>query len=256
MPNGNGLLIPKPLNIFKINGIPSDSNPYLFNGDFVDRGSFSLEVILTLFVFKLVYPKSMHLTRGNHETRNMNQIYGFQGEVQHKCDTHAFELFSEAFNLLPLGAVIGKKVLVVHGGLFSDDGVKLEQLRKIDRNQQPPDSGLMCEMLWSDPQTETGRAPSKRGVGLAFGPDVTQRFLADNNLELIIRSHEVKDNGYEVSHNGKLVTVFSAPNYCDAMGNKGAIIKLGHSLKPEYVVFDAVDHPPVQPMAYARMMFT
>lgn len=74
-------------------------------------------------------------------------------------------------------------------GLFSKDGVTLEDLKKIDRNRQPPEEGLMCELLWSDPQSFPGRAPNKRGVGTAFGPDVTHAFLRQNNLELVVRSH-------------------------------------------------------------------
>jgi serine/threonine-protein phosphatase 5 len=141
---------------------------------------------------------------------------------------------------------------VLHGGLFSEDGVTLDMIRKIDRNQQPPESGLMSELLWSDPQKPRGRAPSKRGVGLSFGPDVTERFLKNNDLELIIRSHEVKDEGYEVEHNGQLITVFSAPNYCDQMGNKGAYINFnGTDMKPKCVSFTHVPHPAVGPMAYA-----
>lgn len=83
------------LNIFSINGMPSPSNPYLFNGDFVDRGSFSVECILTLLVAKLIYPDSVHLARGNHETRNMNRLYGFQGEVHAKYDDTLYQLFCE-----------------------------------------------------------------------------------------------------------------------------------------------------------------
>jgi len=243
------------LNIFEINGLPSESNPYLFNGDFVDRGSFSFEIITLFFCFKLCFPKHFHMTRGNHESRTMNQIYGFQGEVNAKADTTAFELFSEAFNWLPLAAIIGNKVLVVHGGLFSEDGVKLDQIRKIERNKQPPESGLMCELLWSDPQPQLGRAPSKRGVGLSFGPDVTKRFLDDNGLEMLVRSHEVKMEGYEVEADGRLVTVFSAPNYCDSMGNKGAFIRFEHDMKPNYTSFTHVPHPAVAPMAYASPMY-
>jgi len=244
------------LNLFSLNGLPSETNPYLFNGDFVDRGSFSLEVIVLFFSLKLLYPNHFHLLRGNHETLNMNQIYGFQGEVAAKVDTGAFDMFSEAFNLLPLAACLKKKVLVVHGGLFSEDGVKLDQIRAIDRNQQPPESGLMTELLWSDPQKPRGRAPSKRGVGLAFGPDVTKRFLEENGLELIIRSHEVKDEGYEIEHDGQLITVFSAPNYVDQMGNKGAYINFnGDDMKPKCVSFTHVPHPPCPPMAYAAGMF-
>ncbi len=100
-----------------------------------------------------------------------------------KVDAGAsFELFSECFNYLPLACCLGKKVLVVHGGLFSRDDVTLNDIRKIDRNQQPPDSGLMCELMWSDPMHSNGRAPSKRGVALQFGPDVTSKFLALNGL--------------------------------------------------------------------------
>lgn len=101
----------------------------------------------------------------------------------------------------------------MHGGLFSRDDVTLQEIRDIDRNRQPPEEGLMCELLWSDPQPQPGRAPSKRGVGVQFGPDVTQNFLAMNNLDYVIRSHEVKHDGYEVCHDGKCITVFSAPNY-------------------------------------------
>jgi serine/threonine-protein phosphatase 5 len=115
----------------------------------------------------------------------------------------------------------------------------------------------MTELLWSDPQPMPGRAPSKRGVGVSFGPDVTKRFLEDNDLSLLVRSHEVKDEGYEVAHNGQCITVFSAPNYCDSLGNKGAFITFradDPDLKPNFTTFKHVDHPKVPPMAYAGMM--
>ncbi|CAM8990137.1 unnamed protein product [Rhodiola kirilowii] len=240
------------LNIFELNGLPTEDNPYLFNGDFVDRGSFSLEVILTLFAFMCMAPSAMYLARGNHESRSMNKIYGFEGEVRSKLSETFVELFAEVFCCLPLAHVINEKVFVVHGGLFSVDGVKLSDIRAIDRFCEPPEEGLMCELLWSDPQPTPGRGPSKRGVGLSFGADVTKRFLSDNNLDLVVRSHEVKDEGYEIDHDGKLITVFSAPNYCDQMGNKGAFIRFeAPELKPNIVTFSAVPHPDVKPMAYA-----
>ncbi|KAJ4730331.1 Serine/threonine protein phosphatase [Melia azedarach] len=241
------------LNIFELNGLPSEENPYLFNGDFVDRGSFSLEVILTLFAFKCMCPSAIYLSRGNHESKSMNKIYGFEGEVRSKLSETFVELFAEVFCCLPLAHVLNKKVFVVHGGLFSVDGVKLSDIRAIDRFCEPPEEGLMCELLWSDPQPLPGRGPSKRGVGLSFGADVTKRFLQDNNLDLVVRSHEVKDEGYEIEHDGKLITVFSAPNYCDQMGNKGAFIRFeAPDLKPNIVTFSAVPHPDVKPMAYAN----
>lgn len=243
------------LNIWEINGCPAEDNPYMFNGDFVDRGSFSLEVILTLFAWKLCFWRGLFLSRGNHETKNMNKLYGFEGEVTKKYDEDLYNLFCEAFCLLPLCHLINKKVFVVHGGLFSKDNVTLDDIRKVDRDREPPDEGLMTEMLWSDPQPGTGRMASKRGVGVAFGKDVTENFLETNDLSLVIRSHEMKENGYTVEHGGKLITVFSAPNYCDQMGNKGAFIRLnGKELKPQFTEFEAVPHPPVKPMQYANPM--
>lgn len=241
------------LNIFELNGLPSEENPYLFNGDFVDRGSFSVEVILTLFAFKCMCPSAIYLSRGNHESKSMNKIYGFEGEVRSKLSETFVELFAEVFCFLPLAHVLNQKVFVVHGGLFSVDGVKLSDIKAIDRFCEPPEEGLMCELLWSDPQPLPGRGPSKRGVGLSFGADVTKRFLQDNSLDLVVRSHEVKDEGYEIEHDGKLITVFSAPNYCDQMGNKGAFIRFeAPTLKPNIVTFAAVPHPDVKPMAYAN----
>ncbi|OMO60872.1 Tetratricopeptide TPR-1 [Corchorus olitorius] len=196
---------------------------------------------------------AIYLARGNHESKSMNKIYGFEGEVKSKLNDTFVELFAEVFCCLPLAHVINQKVFVVHGGLFSVDGVKLSDIRAIDRFCEPPEEGLMCELLWSDPQPFPGRGPSKRGVGLSFGADVTKKFLQDNNLDLVVRSHEVKDEGYEIEHDGKLITVFSAPNYCDQMGNKGAFIRFkAPDLKPDIVTFSAVPHPDVKPMAYAN----
>ncbi|XP_064394815.1 serine/threonine-protein phosphatase 5-like [Halichondria panicea] len=233
----------------------SQDNPYLFNGDFVDRGSFSVEVVLTLFGFKALYPNHFHLSRGNHESETMNKMYGFEGEVKEKYSSQMVELFTEVFNYLPLAHIIGGKILVTHGGLFKDDDVLLDDIRKVDRDRQPPEDGIMCNLLWSDPQMLNGRSPSKRGVGTQFGPNVTEDFLSRNGLELVIRSHEVKPEGYEVSHNGKCITVFSAPNYCDQMGNKGAFITLTKDLKPEFTVYEAVPHPKVKAMQYASPLF-
>lgn len=279
------------LNIFKLNGVPSVDKPYLFNGDFVDRGSWSVEVILTLLAFVVHDPRCMHLTRGNHESLSMNKIYGFEGEVRHKYSDVMFGLFEDLFRALPLGYVLHgeeqpsealdtnndnggdggdsgnrysspppppaaarhrrPRALVLHGGLFSRDHVTLDELRRLDRFREP-DSGLMAEMLWSDPQKEDGWGESKRGIGVAFGPDVTRRFLDDNHLTLLVRSHEMKEDGYEVEADGRLITIFSAPNYCDQMGNRGAFITFDKALQPRFTQFDAVPHPSnVRPMMYA-----
>ncbi len=242
------------LNIFAMNGYPSYKNPYLFNGDFVDRGSFSVEVILTFLMFKISDPTCIYLTRGNHETKNMNKIYGFEGEVKAKYDDKIFELFLEVFSHLPLAATVGGKVFVTHGGLSTTEGVTLDDIRKIRRGMEPPEMGLMSDLLWSDPQPFPGRSPSKRGVGYSFGPDITEAFLKRNDLTLLVRSHEVKEEGFLIEHGGKTITVFSAPNYCDTMGNKGALIHFDETLVPKFVQYEAVPHPQVRPMAYAAGM--
>ena len=262
-------------NIFEIGGLPSSSNPYLFNGDYVDRGSFSFEVVMTLMAWKLYDPKCVNMLRGNHESQNMNKMYGFEGEVKFKFDEKTMDLFSEVFNVLPLCAVIQEKVFVVHGGLSTEEGVTLDDIAKVPRGREIPQGGLMSDLLWagivsskfcmstyiymlvlyiSDPQHMPGRRPSKRGVGYSFGPDITDAFLKRNNLELLVRSHEVKDEGYEIDHDGKCITIFSAPNYCDQMGNKGAFIRFKADMKPNFTQFTAVPHPNVPPMRYASMM--
>ncbi|KAA0184377.1 Serine/threonine-protein phosphatase [Fasciolopsis buskii] len=272
------------MNIFDLNGLPSKENPYLFNGDFVDRGSFSVECIFTLFGFKLLYPDHFYLSRGNHESENMNRLYGFEGEVKSKYSMEMVEIFTDLFNWLPLAHLINDRILhfaesvrqsfeyiffmrrmlcndqhlklVMHGGLFSDDSVTLNDIKKISRDRQPVEGSPMCELLWSDPMESNGRTTSKRGIGCQFGPDVTERFCKANGLDYIIRSHEVKDNGYELAHNDRCVTVFSAPNYCDTMHNRGAFITLigkhkPEPMKPSFTVFSEVPHPDVRPMAYA-----
>lgn len=196
------------LEIFRLNGFPTASHSYLFNGDFVDRGSWSTEVVLLLYAYKWLFPKAFFLNRGNHETDDMNRVYGFEGECKAKYNDRVFRLFSESFSALPLATLIAQKYLTLHGGLFSEDKISLDDIRKLDRHKQrqPGQQGLMMEMLWTDPQTTPGRGPSKRGVGLQFGPDVTKRFCEANGLEAIIRSHEVRMEGYDVEHEGRCIT--------------------------------------------------
>lgn len=196
------------MELFRLNGSPSEKHWYLFNGDFVDRGSWSTEIALLLYANKWLRPNAFFLNRGNHETDDMNKVYGFEGECKAKYNERIFKLFSESFSALPLATLIGDKYFVLHGGLFSDDNVTLDDIRKLNRHKQkqPGQAGLMMEMLWTDPQTEPGRGPSKRGVGMQFGPDVTKRFCEKNGLEAIIRSHEVRMEGYEEEHDGKCIT--------------------------------------------------
>ncbi|KAK4127689.1 protein phosphatase 5 [Parathielavia appendiculata] len=242
------------MELFRLNGAPSDKHWYLFNGDFVDRGSWSTEIALLLYAYKWLRPNCFFINRGNHETDDMNRVYGFEGECKAKYNERVFKLFSESFSALPLATLVGKKYFVLHGGLFSDDNVTLDDIRKLDRHKQrqPGQAGLMMEMLWTDPQPQPGRGPSKRGVGMQFGPDVTKRFCERNGLEAVIRSHEVRMEGYEEEHDGKCITVFSAPKYCDMTENRGAYINIDRDYKLKFSQFDAVPHPNIRPMAYAQ----
>lgn len=246
------------LEIFRRNGAPNKTHKYLFNGDFVDRGSWSCEIALLLYCYKLMYPTQFFLNRGNHETDSMNKAYGFEGECKHKyISDSVFKLFSESFSLLPVATLICNKYLVLHGGLFSKDGVTLDDIRKVDRfaQKQPGNEGLLMEMLWNDPHPGVGREPSQRGIGIRFGSDVTELFCKQNNLSAVIRSHEVRMGGYSKEHDGRLITVFSAPNYCDSQANLGAYINInGVEKEMEFETFSAVPHPDVKPMAYASRL--
>lgn len=246
------------LNLFKLFGDCNKKHKYLFNGDFVDRGSWSCEVAILLYCLKILYPTQIFINRGNHETNDMNKVYGFEDECKSKYNFKIFQCFSESFNNLPYATLIGKNYLVMHGGLFSDDDITIEDIRKIPKNsfKQPPKEGIQMELLWTDPQVNEGRSPSKRGIGMQFGPDITKRFVEKNNLKAIIRSHEVRMNGYEIEHDGKLITVFSAPNYCDVQGNLGAVVNINLNDSKEYQLnfetFEAVEHPNIPPMAYTK----
>ena len=109
-------------------------------------------------------------------------MYGFEGEVKAKYDVKIYDLFSQLFCLFPLAHLINKKVMVTHGGLFHKDGVTLKDIENIDRKKEIPDSGIFCDLMWSDPCDMNGRHISKRGCGTMFGPDVAAKFLDDNGL--------------------------------------------------------------------------
>lgn len=133
-------------------------------------------------------------------------------------------------------ALLHDKVLVVHGGLPADTTVTLKDIQELDRYYEPgPDNRVLFDILWADPQASAGIGfNSSRGGGTVFGPDVTKQFLEANQLQLLVRSHQVKDEGFEVEHGGKLITVFSAPNYCGYTGNLGAVINFtGEDCEPE-----------------------
>lgn len=277
------------VHLLSLTGRPSKNHALLFNGDFVDRGSWSVEIALTIFAFKWLYPATTLVNRGNHETSDMNKVYGFEGECKAKFGGDlTFKLFTQTFVAIPLATVVNvsrpplpadklpenasksqaqkapvvcketgfKRYFVVHGGLFSDDHVTLDDIRAIDRfsKKQPGQEGLMMELLWSDPQAASGRGPSKRGVGFSFGPDITRAWCELNGITAVLRSHEVRQRGYAEEHDGMCCTVFSAPNYCDSTGNSGAFGHIDDQGTLSWTMFEAQPHPDIRPMAYAGGM--
>ncbi|KFQ58745.1 Serine/threonine-protein phosphatase with EF-hands 1, partial [Pelecanus crispus] len=270
--------------IFYKNGLPSEQNRYVFNGDFVDRGKNSMEILIILFAFLLIYPNDLHLNRGNHEDYIMNLRYGFTKEVSKKYKDHGkqiLRLLRDVFSWLPLATIIDSKVLILHGGI--SDTTDLDFLNALERNKvkdhihvglvlpskhvanqnvagktqhisssgstEPSDPALkewkqvvcylqILDILWSDPRSQNGCTPNKRrGGGCYFGPDVTAKLFERYNLKMLIRSHEFKPEGYEISHNGKVITIFSASNYYEEGSNRGAYIKLNPELIPRFVQY-------------------
>ncbi|OHT08623.1 bsu-protein phosphatase [Tritrichomonas foetus] len=186
------------------------------------------------------------------ETRAMNAMYGFEKECTTKYNRNVYEAFAEFFNTLPIGHVLNGKVLVVHGGL-SDSTMTIEKVNASNRFCQPPEQGIINDVLWADPMDSPGLAPSPRGITRTFGPDVTQRVLSNNNLSYLVRSHQVQENGYLLQHNRKCITVFSAPNYIGSMQNKGAICDFTFDADgsisdgPTFVTFGARPIPRMYP---------
>ncbi|PAA69538.1 hypothetical protein BOX15_Mlig032497g1 [Macrostomum lignano] len=238
--------------IFYKNGLPDVTNPYVFNGDIVDRGSNSVEVALLLFACQLVWPTAVFINRGNHEDATINIRYGFTDEVQTKYqDTFPkiIGLFNEVFSWLPIATMIDGSIFVVHGGI--SDSVDLGLLDKLDRHKYYsliPGSGnkavnkmeqqQIIDVLWSDPQPELGcQFNNERNIGCFFGPDITANFLQRNRLNLLVRSHQVPIDGYCYTHCECVLTIFSASNYQFEGSNPGAYVKLASNGKPEIVQF-------------------
>lgn len=257
------------LTIMDKNGVPSSKTWYLFNGDFVDRGSHGIEVILLLLIFKLLYPDFVFLNRGNHEERMINEVFGFEDEIYTKYGTDSdevaggnglgtslnyspmklFQMFETVFGLFPLFALLNQKVFIVHGGLSNHENVTIGELLQLNHRREIPTQGtsradeVFTHLLWSDPREEDGWKPSSRGAGVEFGPDITKAFCAENGISLIIRSHECREEGYDIVHDGLLLTVFSASSYCASQTNKGAYVQLelgeDNEIKPHVVQFSS-----------------
>jgi len=217
------------LRLFEYGGFPPESN-YLFLGDYVDRGKQSLEVCCLLFAYKIKYPENFFLMRGNHECSNISRIYGFYDECRRRFSIKVWKAFCSTFDCLPVSAIIDDKILCLHGGL-SPELKDMEQIAKIQRPCAVPDTGILCDILWSDPDaTIKGWAQNDRGVSFTFGTDVVEQFLRRHDFDLLVRAHQVVEDGYEFFAGRELVTLFSAPNYCGEFDNAGAIMTVDESL--------------------------
>lgn len=217
------------LRLFEYGGFPPESN-YLFLGDYVDRGKQSLETICLLLAYKIKYPENFFLLRGNHECASINRIYGFYDECKRRYNIRLWKTFTDCFNCLPVAAILDEKIFCCHGGL-SPDLHSMEQIRRIMRPTDVPDQGLLCDLLWADPDKETmGWGENDRGVSFTFGPEIVSKFLTKHDLDLICRAHQVVEDGYEFFAKRQLVTLFSAPNYCGEFDNAGAMMSVDETL--------------------------
>ncbi|XP_021829027.1 serine/threonine-protein phosphatase PP1 isozyme 2-like [Prunus avium] len=220
---------PDLLRLFEYGGFPPDAN-YVFLGDYVDRGKQSIETICLLLAYKVKFPDNFFLLRGNHECASINRIYGFYDECKRRFSVRLWKIFTDSFNCLPVAAVIDDKIFCMHGGL-SPELNNLEQLRAIQRPIDVPDQGLLCDLLWSDPDRDIkGWGENDRGVSYTFGADKVAEFLMKHDMDLICRAHQVVEDGYEFFADRQLVTIFSAPNYCGEFNNAGALMNVDSSL--------------------------
>lgn len=242
------------MKLFEVGGDPADTR-YLFLGDYVDRGYFSIECVLYLWSLKIWYPNTLWLLRGNHECRHLTDYFTFKLECKHKYSEAVYEACMESFCALPLAAIMNKQFLCIHGGL-SPELHTLEDLKSIDRFREPPTHGLMCDILWADPLEEFGQEKTNdfflhnhvRGCSYFFSYPAACAFLEKNNLLSVIRAHEAQDAGYRMYRKTRttgfpsVMTIFSAPNYLDVYNNKAAVLKYENNVM-NIRQFNCTPHP-------------
>ena len=217
------------LRILELGGKPPETS-YLFLGDYVDRAEQSVEVVCLMFTLKCMYPSKFHVLRGNHECSSINRIYGFYDECKRRYNVKIWRTICDAFNWLPVAAVVSDRIFCCHGGLspYLED---LDQINNIRRPCHIPDSGLLCDLLWADPDMDIqGWAESDRGVSYIFGADVIKKFLENHDLDLLARAHQVVEDGYEFCANRRCVTIFSAPQYCGEFDNAAGMLLVNEDL--------------------------
>jgi serine/threonine-protein phosphatase 2A catalytic subunit len=219
------------------------------------------------------YRERIYLLRGNHESRQITQVYGFYDECLRKYgNANVWKIFTDLFDYMPLTALVESQIFCVHGGLSPSIDL-LDQIRQLPREEvrfahnapqfstrgcgprcpakktrrtasarvrvaQVPHEGAMCDLLWSDPDDRSGWGISPRGAGYTFGQDISEQFNHNNGLMLITRAHQLTMEGFTWCHDRNAVTIFSAPNYCYRCGNQAAILEVNEHLKYNFIQFD------------------
>ncbi|EAX96051.1 Ser/Thr protein phosphatase, putative [Trichomonas vaginalis G3] len=227
------------IELFDVGGLPPDTK-YLFLGDYVDRGYYSIDTLALLLAYKVKYPTRFFMLRGNHECRQVNNAYGFYEEILSRFGfASLWQLCNDIFNFLPIGATIDGKIFCVHGGLSPKVRI-IEQLALAERRVEPENGTEISDILWSDPEDQEGWGMNQRGAGYLFGINPTKEFCFNNKLELVARAHQLANEGYQWHHDRKLVTVWSAPNYMYRSNNKASIMEVSADRDLNFKIFDAV----------------
>lgn len=229
-------------------GGPSPDTNYLFLGDYVDRGYYSVETVTLVIALKVRWPNRITLLRGNHESRQITQVYGFYDECHRKYGSaDVWKHFTDVFDFLPLSAVVEDEIFCPHGGL-SPSIDSLDDISTLDRVLEIPSDGPICDLMWSDPDNIVGWGVSPRGAGFIFGEDITQKFNHTNGLKYIVRAHQLVMDGYQWLHNHSVATIFSAPNYCYRCGNQAAILEIADTMEHTLIQFESAPRrgePPI-----------
>jgi serine/threonine-protein phosphatase PP1 catalytic subunit len=227
------------LRLFEYGGFPPESN-YIFTGDYVDRGKQSLETITLVFAYKVKFPENFFTLRGNHECASITRIYGFYDEFKRRYNIKMWKQFCDVFNAMPVCGLIDEKIICMHGGL-SPEITNMDQIRRLVRPTDVPDTGIICDLCWADPDKDiAGWAENDRGVSFVFGPDVVTSFLQKQDMDLVVRAHQVVEDGYEFFAKRQLITIFSAPNYCGEFDNAGAMMSIDETLMCSFKVLKPV----------------
>lgn len=217
---------------------------YLFLGNYVNRGNRGYQLFICMMCMKILYSSSIYILRGNHESGSLIQVYGYSEQIE-RLDMYSKaqqqELVESAvltFDTLPLVCIINDKIICVHGGI-SPKLCTIRDILEIDRYKDVPHEGIFCDILWSDPDHDIeGFAESPRGAGFLFGKDVLEGVLLANGLDRMYRSNTLHQDGFERMFDGKLANIWSAPNYCGRIGNRGVVLELNEQLQETIHTFE------------------